>query len=147
MKRALVCGAGGFIGGHLVKKLKREGYWVRGVDIMERGRWRGEGGRSSILQPPFSMHVTVDELVETVIEVAGKEIHKKHVEGPVGVQARNPSTGSGHRFSKARIHSIGWRAKVSLKACPEHSRRKGIEYTYPWIETQVKAARDANSTV
>ncbi|GBD32943.1 3 beta-hydroxysteroid dehydrogenase/Delta 5--_4-isomerase [bacterium HR33] len=32
-KRALVCGAGGFIGGHLVKKLKREGYWVRGVDI------------------------------------------------------------------------------------------------------------------
>ena len=33
MKRALVCGAGGFIGGHLVKKLKRQGYWVRGVDI------------------------------------------------------------------------------------------------------------------
>ena len=33
MKRALVCGAGGFIGGHLVSKLKREGYWVRGVDI------------------------------------------------------------------------------------------------------------------
>src|SRR5512136_777882 len=34
-KKALVCGAGGFIGGHLVKKLKREGYWVRGVDIKE----------------------------------------------------------------------------------------------------------------
>jgi len=33
MKKALVCGAGGFIGGHLVKKLKREGYWVRGADI------------------------------------------------------------------------------------------------------------------
>jgi len=33
MKRALVCGAGGFIGSHLVKKLKKEGYWVRGVDI------------------------------------------------------------------------------------------------------------------
>jgi GDP-D-mannose 3', 5'-epimerase len=33
LKRALVCGAGGFIGGHLVKRLKREGYWVRGVDI------------------------------------------------------------------------------------------------------------------
>jgi nucleoside-diphosphate-sugar epimerase len=33
MKRALVCGAGGFIGGHLVKKLKKEGFWVRGVDI------------------------------------------------------------------------------------------------------------------
>ncbi len=35
MKRAVVCGAGGFIGGHLVKKLKRQGYWVRGVDIKE----------------------------------------------------------------------------------------------------------------
>jgi GDP-D-mannose 3',5'-epimerase len=35
MKKALVCGAGGFIGGHLVKKLKKEGFWVRGVDIKE----------------------------------------------------------------------------------------------------------------
>ncbi len=33
MKRALVCGAGGFIGGHLVEKLKQNGYWVRGVDL------------------------------------------------------------------------------------------------------------------
>lgn len=33
MKRALVCGAGGFIGGHLVNRLKSEGYWVRGVDL------------------------------------------------------------------------------------------------------------------
>ena len=35
MKKALVCGAGGFIGGHLVKKLKKEGLWVRGVDIKQ----------------------------------------------------------------------------------------------------------------
>jgi len=33
MKTALVCGAGGFIGSHLVKRLKAEGYWVRGVDL------------------------------------------------------------------------------------------------------------------
>lgn len=33
MKRALVCGAGGFIGSHLVKRLKKEGYFVRGVDL------------------------------------------------------------------------------------------------------------------
>lgn len=33
MKTALVCGAGGFIGSHLVKRLKREGFWVRGVDL------------------------------------------------------------------------------------------------------------------
>jgi len=71
--------------------------------------------------------VTVDELVRTVIEVSGKEIHKQYVEGPVGVQARN--------FSKARIHSLGWGAKVSLK--------KGITRTYLWIEEQVKTAQGA----
>ena len=30
---ALVLGAGGFIGSHLVKQLKKEGYWVRGADL------------------------------------------------------------------------------------------------------------------
>ena len=35
MKKVLVNGAGGFIGGHLVKRLKDEGFWVRGVDIKE----------------------------------------------------------------------------------------------------------------
>jgi nucleoside-diphosphate-sugar epimerase len=33
MKKALVCGAGGFIASHLVKRLKKDGYWVRAVDI------------------------------------------------------------------------------------------------------------------
>jgi nucleoside-diphosphate-sugar epimerase len=33
MRKALVCGAGGFIGSHLVKRLKKEGYWVRGIDL------------------------------------------------------------------------------------------------------------------
>jgi len=68
-----------------------------------------------------SEHVTVDELVETVIEVSGKAVHKKYIEGPVGVQARN--------FSKKRIHSLGWRPSISL--------REGIARTYPWIKMQV----------
>jgi GDP-D-mannose 3', 5'-epimerase len=33
VKKALVCGAGGFVAGHLVRRLKSEGYWVRGVDL------------------------------------------------------------------------------------------------------------------
>ena len=33
MKKVLVCGAGGFIGSHLVRRLKKDGYWVRGVDL------------------------------------------------------------------------------------------------------------------
>jgi len=70
-------------------------------------------------------YVTVDELVATVAEAAGKTIHIQHIEGPVGVQSRN--------FSNARIYSLGWEAKVYLK--------KGIARTYPWIQAQVKAAR------
>lgn len=35
MRRALVSGAGGFIGGHLVARLRADGYWVRGVDTKE----------------------------------------------------------------------------------------------------------------
>jgi GDP-D-mannose 3',5'-epimerase len=39
MKTALVLGAGGFIGSHLVKRLKEEGYWVRGVDLKRPEYW------------------------------------------------------------------------------------------------------------
>jgi nucleoside-diphosphate-sugar epimerase len=65
--------------------------------------------------------VTVNELVATVMEVAGKDLSVEHVEGPVGVHSRN--------FSKERIHSTGWEATTSLK--------EGIAETYAWIEEQV----------
>jgi len=71
-------------------------------------------------------YVTVDELVDVVAEVAGKTINVRHVEGPVGVRSRN--------FCNGRIYSIGWRAQVSLK--------QGIAHTYPWIEQQVRLARN-----
>jgi nucleoside-diphosphate-sugar epimerase len=67
--------------------------------------------------------VTVADLVRTVIEVSGKRLNVKYVPGPVGVQSRN--------FSKARIRSLGWEARVSL--------REGISRTYRWIEGQVRA--------
>jgi nucleoside-diphosphate-sugar epimerase len=70
-------------------------------------------------------YVTVDELVQTIAGVAGKDIKIRHIEGPVGVQARN--------FTVKRIHSIGWQSKYSLK--------QGIERTYPWIKEQVDKKR------
>jgi nucleoside-diphosphate-sugar epimerase len=68
-------------------------------------------------------YVSVDQLVRTVAEVAGKHIRIKHVPGPVGVKARN--------FRNDRISRIGWRSIVSLK--------DGISRTYPWIKAQVEA--------
>jgi len=69
-------------------------------------------------------YVTVDQLVASVAQAAGKRIDIQHVPGPVGVKSRN--------FSIARIGSTGWRANVSLK--------DGIQLTYPWVEAQVKGA-------
>ena len=43
MKNALVLGGGGFMGGHLAKRLKNEGFWVRVVDIKESHEfWKKE---------------------------------------------------------------------------------------------------------
>jgi len=49
MKTAVVCGAGGFIGGHLVKRLKKEGYWVRGVDIKKHEYCRSPADEFQVL--------------------------------------------------------------------------------------------------
>ncbi|MCX6576372.1 MAG: NAD-dependent epimerase/dehydratase family protein, partial [Candidatus Aminicenantes bacterium] len=70
-------------------------------------------------------YVTVDQLAMTVVEISGKTIHFKHVQGPVGVKARN--------FRNDRITSIGWTSRFSL--------RDGLSRTYPWIKAQVAAAK------
>jgi nucleoside-diphosphate-sugar epimerase len=69
-------------------------------------------------------YVSVDELARLVAGISGKKISLRHVDGPVGVKARNFVTG--------RISAIGWESKVSL--------REGLSRTYPWIESQVKAS-------
>lgn len=67
-------------------------------------------------------YVTVDELVETVARVAGKDVRIKHVPGPVGVQSRN--------FATNRIESIGWQPRFTLE--------EGLAQTYPWVAEQVR---------
>ena len=67
MKKALVCGAGGFIGGHLVNRLKEEGYWVRGVDLKEHefGNNGGDEFHLGDLRDP----VVAKKMVEGMDEV------------------------------------------------------------------------------
>jgi nucleoside-diphosphate-sugar epimerase len=70
-------------------------------------------------------YVSVNELAKTIADVSGKRINIKHIDGPVGVKARN--------FRVDRIASIGWKSNISLK--------QGIAQTYPWVRSQVEASR------
>ncbi|MDY7106074.1 MAG: NAD-dependent epimerase/dehydratase family protein [Actinomycetota bacterium] len=72
-------------------------------------------------------YVSVDDLVRTVAEVAGKSVTIRHIDGPVGVQSRN--------FSNDTIDSLGFVAR--------HKLRDGIAKTYPWVAEQVAAAATA----
>ena len=69
--------------------------------------------------------VTVDRLVETVAQAAGKTIEKQHVDGPVGVLSRN--------FAHDRIRSLGWEPTVPLS--------EGLRRTYEWVNREVQASQ------
>jgi GDP-D-mannose 3',5'-epimerase len=75
--------------------------------------------------------VSIDGLVAIVAEVAAKRVEIRHVDGPVGVHARN--------HSSRKIRSMGWRDR--------HSLRQGIAKTYPWIKEQTEQALARGETV
>jgi GDP-D-mannose 3',5'-epimerase len=70
--------------------------------------------------------VTINQLVDTAAEIAGKRIAKRHdLSKPQGVRGRNSDN--------TRIQEVlGWRPSISL--------REGLEPTYRWIESELKAA-------
>ncbi len=66
--------------------------------------------------------VTINQLVDIASSIEGKEITKKHIDGPLGVAGRNSD-------NKLIKESIGW--------APNYPLSKGIEKTYKWIKEQV----------
>ena len=72
MKTALVCGAGGFIGSHLVKRLKREGFWVRGVDIKlpEFEETEADDFLQADLRDPVICREVLDQRFDEVYQLA-----------------------------------------------------------------------------
>ncbi len=70
--------------------------------------------------------VTINQLADMAMDIAGKKLRKKHIPGPMGVRGRN----SDNRLISEKL---GWR--------PGRSLREGLKKTYAWIEKQV---RDAN---
>jgi GDP-D-mannose 3', 5'-epimerase len=70
--------------------------------------------------------VTINQLANMVMEIAGKQLRIAHESGPLGVRGRN----SDNRLIKERLH---WSPTLPL--------REGLEKTYLWIEAQVMNAR------
>lgn len=83
MKTALVLGAGGFIGSHMVKRLKSEGYWVRGVDLKHPeysgtvandfviGDLREHNVVQNVIIPPISIAIVFDEIYQFAADMGG----------------------------------------------------------------------------
>ena len=67
--------------------------------------------------------VTINQLADIVAEIAGIEITKKHIDGPMGVRGRNSDN------TKLR-EVLTWEPEISLE--------DGLKTTYDWIEEQVK---------
>lgn len=77
--------------------------------------------------------VTINQLADIISEIAGFEINKKHVDGPMGVRGRNSDN------TKLR-EVLGWEPSISLE--------EGLAVTYQWIEQQVgeKFSADGKQT-
>jgi nucleoside-diphosphate-sugar epimerase len=70
--------------------------------------------------------VTIDQLADLIMTVAGKRVQKRHIPGPLGVRGRN----SDNRLIQEKL---GW--------APSQRLVTGLEPTYAWIERQVRSNR------
>jgi nucleoside-diphosphate-sugar epimerase len=67
--------------------------------------------------------VTIDQLAEMIMSIAGVKLEIKHVPGPQGVRGRNSD-------NRLIFEKLGWKPTVPLI--------EGLRKTYPWIEEQVR---------
>ena len=74
--------------------------------------------------------VTIDQLADCIMAIAGKKLEKRHIPGPLGVRGRN----SDNRLIEKKL---GWR--------PEQPLSVGLAATYEWVENQVRAKIGENA--
>ncbi len=72
--------------------------------------------------------VTINQLADSIMAIAGKKLEKRHIPGPLGVRGRN----SDNRLIKEKL---GWRPEQPLSA--------GLALTYAWIDGRVRAKTGA----
>jgi nucleoside-diphosphate-sugar epimerase len=69
--------------------------------------------------------VTINQLALTIADIAGKAVSLRHVAGPLGVRGRNSD-------NALIAQRLGWK--------PSRGLISGLEATYAWIESRVRAA-------
>jgi nucleoside-diphosphate-sugar epimerase len=74
MKTALVLGAGGFIGSHMVRRLKSEDYWVAGVDLKYPDFSETEA--DVFMQKDLSVYENVENIIHLIDAIAFDEIYQ-----------------------------------------------------------------------
>ena len=70
--------------------------------------------------------VTINQLAELVMKVAGRKLSIRHIEGPLGVRGRNSD-------NKLIFEKLGWR--------PSRPLTEGLQKTYSWVASQVEMAK------
>ncbi|MCG7851386.1 MAG: NAD-dependent epimerase/dehydratase family protein, partial [Methanosarcinaceae archaeon] len=66
--------------------------------------------------------VTINQLADMIMRIAGKALTRKHIEGPLGVKGRNSN-------NRLIYEKLGWK--------PSQPLENGLRKTYAWIEEQV----------
>jgi nucleoside-diphosphate-sugar epimerase len=147
-QKVVVCGGGGFIGGHLIKQLLRDGVNViRSVDVKPRSEWyqvhagvenvtadlkqidachRAVEGADAIFNLAADMGgMGFNQLVDIAEGFAGIKLKRTYnLNAPRGVNGRN----SDNTLIQAKLE---WEPSTQLK--------DGLRKTYDWIESQVEA--------
>jgi nucleoside-diphosphate-sugar epimerase len=93
---------------------------IEGVRRLVESDWEGPVNIGS------EEMVSINQLAETVMSIAGKKLTIKHITGPLGVRGRNSD-------NRLIAEKLGWK--------PSHTLREGLEKTYSWIQPQVEALR------
>lgn len=125
-KRALICGAGGFIGWHLTNRLRSEGYWVRGIDLKENeyGKINSDEFIIGDLRDPLTA-IKVTEGIDEVYQLAADMGGAAYIfTGDNDAQVMHNSSLCNINILNACQHSGLKKIFYSSSACiyPEHNQ-------------------------